>query len=82
MRAHTLAAPAACGKASVGPAGMPSLPERLWTTKDAATFLRLHPKTVLGYIRRGILPYHSRVGGRYRFDPVEIARWRKEGCST
>jgi excisionase family DNA binding protein len=54
-----------------------------WTTRDVADFLRVHPKTVERYVRLYGLPC-CRLGGRYRFDPVQVARWlesRKEGVT-
>jgi excisionase family DNA binding protein len=42
----------------------------------------VHPKTVKDYVRHRKLPYHSRVGLRYRFDLSQVSRWlelRREG---
>ena len=38
----------------------------LYTLKEAAEFLRLHPRTVREYVRRGELKGRI-IGGRYRF---------------
>jgi excisionase family DNA binding protein len=41
-------------------------PERLLTLKEAATVLRLHPRTVREYVRRGELEGRV-IGGRWKF---------------
>jgi excisionase family DNA binding protein len=40
--------------------------ERLFTLKEAAEFLRLHPRTVREYVRRGELKGRL-IGARWRF---------------
>jgi len=45
--------------------------ERLLTLREAAEVLRLHPRTVREYVRRGEI--HGRViGGRYRFRRCDL----------
>ena len=46
----------------------------LWTTKDCARFLCIHPKTLLRLVRTSGFPV-VRVGGRCRFEPDQVARW-------
>lgn len=55
-----------------GPA--PDTPDRLWTVREAAAFLRLHPKTLLRRIGPDRIPCRQ-IGARLRFDPVELRRW-------
>ena len=49
-------------------AGDPEVPslERLLTLREAAEILRLHPRTVREYVRRGELEGRV-IGGRWRF---------------
>ena len=59
-----------------------TVPERLLTTLELAAWMGVHPKTIKGYVRDRKLPYHSRVGLRYRFDLSQVSRWlalRREG---
>ena len=58
-----------------------SRPEPLWTVRDVARFLNVHPKSIARLVARDGLPC-ARVGTRLRFAPVELHRWlqaRKEG---
>ena len=59
------------------PATVP-MPERLISTAEVAAWMGVHPKTVKGYVRDQNLPYHSRVGLRYRFDLSQVSRWLSE----
>ena len=49
----------------VGDSGVPPV-ERLLTLKEAAEMLRLHPRTVREYVRRGELEGRV-IGARWRF---------------
>lgn len=53
----------------------------LWTIREVADFLRVHPKTISKWIRSRGFPC-VRVGARIRFDPSDVTKWvsaRKEG---
>ena len=55
--------------------------EPLLTLHEVAALLRVHEKTVSGWVRRRRLPC-IRLGGRLRFDQRDVLRWiaaRKEG---
>lgn len=52
----------------------PVVGECLWTVREAATYLRLHPKTLLRRVGPDRIPCR-RIGARLRFDPVELRRW-------
>ncbi|MBI1797169.1 MAG: helix-turn-helix domain-containing protein [Candidatus Eisenbacteria bacterium] len=56
-------------------------PEPLLTVSEVSAWLRLHPKTVLRYVRTGRLPC-TRLGGRPRFDRTQVARWLTERRNT
>ena len=45
--------------------------EKLLTSRDVATLLRVRPMTIWLMVRRGELPAR-RIGGRYRFDRAEV----------
>ncbi len=52
----------------------------LWTVRDVAEFLKIHPKTIYEWVARGEIPF-LRIGNRLRFSPTELTRWvsaRKE----
>jgi len=46
----------------------------LLTLKQAAAFLRLHPRTVVGYVERGELKGRL-IGRRWRFRQDELERF-------
>ena len=46
--------------------GPPAIGDRLLTLREAADVLRLHPRTVREYVRRGELEGRV-IGGRWRF---------------
>jgi len=48
--------------------------DELWTIHDVARYLRIHEKTAYDWAAQGRLPC-IRLGGRLRFDPVELGRW-------
>jgi excisionase family DNA binding protein len=53
----------------------------LWTLKETARFLGVHPKTLERWVRSRRIPC-VRVGTRIRFDPSDVVAWvsaRKEG---
>jgi excisionase family DNA binding protein len=56
---------------------------RLLTTSEVAELLHVHPKTVARLRKCEGLPF-LRVGGRIRFDAIQVARWlsdRKEATT-
>ena len=56
--------------------------EALLTVREVAAHLRVHPKTVLHYVRSRSRPLPCvRFGGRLRFRPSDVDRWLggKEG---
>lgn len=48
--------------------------ERLWTVREAATFLQLGRNAVYEMVKRGELP-NVRIGSRVRFIPGELRAW-------
>jgi excisionase family DNA binding protein len=57
------------------------LGNHLWTVRDVAAFLKIHPKTIYEWVARGEMPF-LRIGNRIRFNPSDILRWlrhQKEG---
>lgn len=52
-------------------------PQSVLTAEEIAEFLRVHPYTVKRLAREGKLP-GFKVGGQWRFDALEIDKWRKE----
>ena len=49
----------------------PPIGERLLTLRDAAGILRLHPRTVRDYVRRGEIQGRI-IGGRWRFRSADL----------
>jgi excisionase family DNA binding protein len=49
----------------------PPIGERLLTLRDAAEILRLHPRTVREYVRRGEVKGRV-IGGRWRFRRADL----------
>ncbi len=47
----------------------------LLTESEAAEFLRLTPRQVLRFAKRGELPSVILPGNEVRFDPAELSRW-------
>lgn len=48
--------------------------ERLWTVREAATFLQLGRNAVYEMVKHGELP-NVRIGSRVRFIPAELRAW-------
>lgn len=48
--------------------------EPLWTPTDAASFLRLHEKTVIKMARLGQIPA-IRLGKHWRFRATDLTSW-------
>jgi len=48
--------------------------DRLWTSKEAAAFLGIHPKSAVRLARLRRIP-GLQVGASWRFDPAELSRW-------
>ncbi|TQS30082.1 helix-turn-helix domain-containing protein [Microbispora sp. KK1-11] len=46
--------------------------ERLLNPKDVADMFGYEPKTVIGWARKGRLPYIRTPGGQYRFRPADV----------
>jgi excisionase family DNA binding protein len=46
----------------------------LLTVKELAALLAVSPKTVYGYVSRGLIP-HYRIAASVRFRPRDIAEW-------
>jgi hypothetical protein len=55
-----------------------TFPEPLWTTKDVANFLKMHPTTVIKKAERGELPC-AKVFGKWRFIPSRIQELGRNG---
>lgn len=53
-------------------------PEPLMTVAEVAAWLRVSPKTVYKWIRRGQVPC-LQFRGCIRFDPAVLARWVSDG---
>jgi excisionase family DNA binding protein len=51
--------------------------EPLLTTAEVARLLRIHPKTVLRYVKTSGLPC-TRLGGRLRFMSAQVLRWLEQ----
>jgi excisionase family DNA binding protein len=58
--------------------------DRLLTPRDVAELLRVHPKTVLRYVRTAGLPCVRLPGGDVRLRRSEVDRWldRREAESA
>jgi len=48
--------------------------ERLLTSKEAAEYLNIHPKTLAAHARKGKVPA-IHMGGRWRFRVSELNQW-------
>jgi excisionase family DNA binding protein len=51
-------------------------PKDIFTAGEIAAYLRIHPYTVKRLARAGKLP-GFKIGGQWRFDAQEIAKWKK-----
>jgi len=51
------------------------------TVEEIAEALKLHPYTIRRLCREGEIPAFK-VGGQWRFDIMEIERWRKKQKSS
>lgn len=49
------------------------------TTREAATFLKVHEKTLCRLARRGKIP-GNKVGGEWRFMKNDLVRWIQNGA--
>ncbi len=52
-----------------------------YTVEELAKSLKLHPYTLRRLCREGKIPAFK-VGGQWRFDIMEIERWRKKQKSS
>ena len=53
------------------------LPENLFTIKEVAKILNIHPQTASDWAREGIIPSYK-INGLRRFKPSEIEDWIQE----
>ena len=53
----------------------------LLTTREAARYLRMHPKTLRQKALEGEVPA-IRVGGRWRYPREMLDKWISEGCPS
>lgn len=53
---------------------MKNLPEKLWTIKEVAEFLRVKQSVVKYWLYNSDIP-HIKLGKHYRFDPEDIREW-------
>lgn len=51
--------------------------KEIWTTKEVAEYLNIHPLTVHKYAREGKIPAFK-IGTDWRFHKKYIERWIKE----
>jgi excisionase family DNA binding protein len=54
-----------------------SLPDTLWTIRDAAEFLSVSPRTVERARSRGDFPPAIRIGRTVRFEATDVMEWAK-----
>ena len=54
--------------------------KEIWTTKEVAEYLNIHPLTVHKYARQGKIPAFK-IGTDWRFHKRYIERWIKEKSS-
>ena len=54
--------------------------KEIWTTKEVAEYLNIHPLTVHKYAREGKIPAFK-IGTDWRFHRKYIERWIKEKSS-
>ena len=52
--------------------------EQLWTTTEAANFLRIPKATLYQWHYLGIGPKPGRVGRHLRYDPDEVRAWFRQ----
>jgi predicted DNA-binding transcriptional regulator AlpA len=57
------------------------LPERLWTHKETAEYLRVDPQTLYQFNSDGTGPRNFKVGRERRYDPRDVAVWLKSRAS-
>lgn len=57
------------------------LPERLWTHKETAAFLRLPEATLHQLNYKGTGPRSFKVGRHRRYDPRDLIAWLEERSS-
>ncbi len=53
-----------------------AVPKVVFTLKEVAEYLNVHPDTVRRYVKRGELPAFK-IGTDWRFNKESIDRWRK-----
>lgn len=62
-------------------AGEPFVPEPLLDTDEAASIMRIHPKTLQRYARQGIVRGFQ-LGSMWRFRASDIDRWISEQLAS
>ena len=55
-------------------ANPPAIGERLLTLREAAGVLRMNPRTLRAYLRRGEIEGRV-IGGKYRFRQIDLDRF-------
>jgi excisionase family DNA binding protein len=53
-----------------------AVPKVVFTLKEVAEYLNVHPDTVRRYVKKGELPAFK-IGTDWRFNKESIDRWRK-----
>jgi len=53
-----------------------AVPKVVFTLKEVAEYLNVHPDTIRRYVKRGELPAFK-IGTDWRFNKESIDRWRK-----
>lgn len=48
--------------------------DALWTVEEAADHAKVKPGTIRQWVNRGHLKVAERVGGKLRFNPIDVAR--------
>ena len=49
--------------------------DKLWNTKELATYMNCHPETIKRKARLRQIPVAGRIGGEYRFRKSSIDTW-------
>lgn len=61
--------------------GDQSLPERLWTLEETATFLAIPQATLYKLNHKGTGPRFFHVGRHCRYDPRDVLEWLRSRCT-
>ena len=52
-----------------------------WTTEEAASFLKIHPRTLTRLAQLGEIPAF-RIGVHWRFRPLDVDTWMQSKVSS